>query len=311
MQQLWREQELEPLPPLIENIYRANTTSPGCRGLTAPTPPLFRALEGQTNVIPAIAWTLSGWPTCLGATSWGSEQRPVGYGRCPVPHFGTRRSPYQDGASAKRVGSGASARSVFCAVACFLAAAVRHLRAAGGAPKGSISFLITGDEEGPSINGTMKVLAWLAARGETARRLPRRRAVEPACVGRRDQDRPARLAHRRHHRRRQAGPCRLSGQADNPVPKLARIMDRLSTRRSTRGTAHFEPSNLQFTVISVPNTATNVIPADARATFNIRYNDTWTRARRSRPGCASSALRPRRASTRATSSPSPAPATSS
>ena len=64
--------------------------------------------------------------------------------------------------------------------------------------------------------------------------------------------------------------------ADNPVPKLARIIDRLSSAKLDDGTANFQPSNLQVTVISVPNTASNVIPADARATLNIRYNDNWT-----------------------------------
>ena len=65
--------------------------------------------------------------------------------------------------------------------------------------------------------------------------------------------------------------------ADNPVPKLARIIDRLSTTKLDDGTENFQPSNLQVTVISVPNTATNVIPGRAIAKLNIRYNDAWTR----------------------------------
>ncbi len=65
--------------------------------------------------------------------------------------------------------------------------------------------------------------------------------------------------------------------ADNPVPKLARIIDRLSTTKLDDGTENFQPSNLQVTVISVPNTATNVIPGQAIARANIRYNDAWTR----------------------------------
>src|SRR5690606_23963768 len=67
--------------------------------------------------------------------------------------------------------------------------------------------------------------------------------------------------------------------ADNPVPKLARIMDRLSTAKIDDGTENFAPSNLQVTVISVPNTASNVIPGYAVAKLNIRYNDAWTRAK--------------------------------
>src|SRR4029078_12038490 len=65
--------------------------------------------------------------------------------------------------------------------------------------------------------------------------------------------------------------------ADNPVPKLARIIDRLATAKLDEGTADFQPSNLQVTVIYVPNTASNVIPGYAVAKLNIRYNDTWSR----------------------------------
>ena len=65
--------------------------------------------------------------------------------------------------------------------------------------------------------------------------------------------------------------------AENPVPKLARIIDRLSSQLLDQGTPEFEPSSLQVTVVSVPNTATNVIPAEASAKFNIRYNDLWRR----------------------------------
>ncbi len=65
--------------------------------------------------------------------------------------------------------------------------------------------------------------------------------------------------------------------ADNPVPKLARIIDRLTTAKLDDGTANFQPSNLQVTVISVPNTANNVIPGRAVAKLNIRYNDLWNR----------------------------------
>jgi succinyl-diaminopimelate desuccinylase len=67
-------------------------------------------------------------------------------------------------------------------------------------------------------------------------------------------------------------------RADNPLPKLAQFITRLSGTRIDEGTRHFEPSNCQVTIVSVPNTAANVIPAFATATFNIRYNDIWRRA---------------------------------
>ena len=159
------------------------------------------------------------------------------------------------------------------AIACFMAAALRFLAANGGQLPGSISLLITGDEEGPSINGTMKVLDWLQARGE---RLDACVVGEPSNphaigdeikIGRRGSLNCELVVHGKQ------GHAAYPQLADNPVPKLARIIDRLSTTPLDNGTPDFEPSSLQVTVISVPNTATNVIPAEARALFNIRYND--------------------------------------
>jgi len=161
-------------------------------------------------------------------------------------------------------------------VACFVAAALRHLESGGGR-NGSISLLITGDEEGPSINGTMKVLDWLKSRGET---------LDACIVG--EPSNPATLGDEIKIGRRgsltaeivvrgKQGHAAYPAKADNPIPKLARILDRLSSVEIDRGTPDFEPSNLQVTVLSVPNRAANVIPAEARATFNIRYNDTWRR----------------------------------
>ena len=165
------------------------------------------------------------------------------------------------------------------AIACFLAATMRCLARRGGRPDGSISFLITCDEEGPSINGTAKVLDWLKRRGET---------LDGCLVG--EPSNPSQLGDEIKIGRRGAltgelvvygkqGHSAYPRKAENPVPKLARMIDRLSTAPIDTGSAHFEPSNLQVTVIAVPNTAANVIPSEARATFSIRYNDLWTRAR--------------------------------
>ena len=162
-------------------------------------------------------------------------------------------------------------------IACFVAAALRYQSQVGGTPPGSISLLITGDEEGPSINGTMKVLDWLKAKGET---LDICLVGEPTCprllgdeikIGRRGSLNAELVVKGRqtHAAYPQLG--------ENPVPKLARLIDRLSTLPLDSGTAHFEPSSLQVTVISVPNVVTNVIPAEARAKLNIRYNDLWRR----------------------------------
>lgn len=161
-------------------------------------------------------------------------------------------------------------------VACFVAAALRHLES-GGKRAGSISLLITGDEEGPSINGTMKLLDWMTARGEVPDACLVGEPSNPEAlgdeikIGRRGSLTAEIVVHGRQ------GHAAYPGKADNPIPKLARILDQLSTAEIDRGTPDFEPSNLQVTVLSVPNRAANVIPAEARATFNIRYNDTWRR----------------------------------
>ena len=162
------------------------------------------------------------------------------------------------------------------AIACFLAATLDHVAAHSGQLPGSLSFLITSDEEGPSINGTAKVLDWLKARGETIDACV---VGEPSCtdvlgdaikVGRRGSLNGELVVYGKQ------GHAAYPRSADNPIPRLARMIDRLS-RPLDQGSEHFEPSSFEVTVISVPNTATNVIPAEACAKLNIRYNDLWTR----------------------------------
>ncbi len=164
------------------------------------------------------------------------------------------------------------------AIACFIAASARYLKANPNAP-GSISFLITGDEEGPSINGTEKVLGWLRERGETLDACLVGEPSNPNAlgdeikIGRRGSMNGEIVVHGKQ------GHAAYPAKADNPLPKLIRILDRLCSQTIDTGTANFEPSNLQVTVVDVPNTATNVIPAFARAKFNVRYNDLHSRAR--------------------------------
>jgi succinyl-diaminopimelate desuccinylase len=163
-------------------------------------------------------------------------------------------------------------------IACFVAAALKYLGDHGGKPKGSLSLLITGDEEGPSINGTAKVLDWLKERGET---LDACLVGEPSCrhalgdeikIGRRGSVNGELIV------KGKQGHSAYPHIADNPIPKLARIIDRLAALKLDEGTERFEPSHIAVTVVSVPNTASNVIPGQARALFNVRYNDTHTRA---------------------------------
>jgi succinyl-diaminopimelate desuccinylase len=157
------------------------------------------------------------------------------------------------------------------AVAAFVGAAARVL--ANGPTPGSISLLITGDEEGPAINGTRKVLGWMAECGET---------IDHCLVG--EPTNPTRLGEMIKIGRRGSMTGRLSVRgvqghvayphlADNPLPRLLRMLSAIDARALDDGTEHFQPSNLEVTTVDVGNPATNVIPAAAQATFNIRFND--------------------------------------
>jgi succinyl-diaminopimelate desuccinylase len=164
------------------------------------------------------------------------------------------------------------------AIACFVAATLDFLQANGGRARGSISLLITGDEEGPGINGTAKVLDWMRARGETVDACLVGEPTSSQALG--DEIKIGRRGYLNaevtvHGKQGHAAYAHL---ADNPVPKLARIIDRVCALPMDAGTPRFQPSSVEATLISVPNTATNVIPGTAQATFNIRYNDLHTRA---------------------------------
>lgn len=159
-------------------------------------------------------------------------------------------------------------------IACFIAALARHI-AEKGAPKGSVSLLITGDEEGPSINGTVKLLEWAAAKGETWDASIVGEPTNPNVLG--DMIKIGR-------RGSLSGTVTVNGRqghvayphlADNPVRGLMTLTDALLNPVFDKGTKDFQPTNLEVTSIDVGNPATNVIPAKASATFNIRFNDTW------------------------------------
>lgn len=161
-------------------------------------------------------------------------------------------------------------------IACSVAAVLQYLQDHGGKPKGSISFLITGDEEDISVNGTIKLLQWAEARGEKFDHCvlgePSNVEVLGDCikVGRRGS---------------QSGTLYVEGvqghvayphRASNPVPDISRLIVAISDEPLDGGSAQFQASNLEFTSVDVGNTASNVIPGQARAKFNIRYNDLHT-----------------------------------
>jgi succinyl-diaminopimelate desuccinylase len=165
------------------------------------------------------------------------------------------------------------------AIACFAAAASRFLAARGPEFGGSISLLITGDEEGVSINGTRKVLDWLKARGERLDACivgePTNAAVlgDMVKIGRRGSLTGTLTVHGTQ------GHTAYPHLADNPVHRLVRMLHEVTETPLDDGTAHFQPSTLQVSTIDVGNPASNVIPAEARAVFNIRFNDAWTSER--------------------------------
>lgn len=159
-------------------------------------------------------------------------------------------------------------------IACFVAAVARHIET-HGRPKGSISLLITGDEEGPAINGTTKLLDWAAGKGEK---------WDASIVG--EPTNPDALGDMIKIGRRGSisGTITVNGRqghaayphlADNPVRGLMTLVDALLVPDFDEGTKDFQPTNLEVTSMDVGNPATNVIPAKATASFNIRFNDSW------------------------------------
>ncbi|MFD1329292.1 succinyl-diaminopimelate desuccinylase [Mycoplana ramosa] len=266
---------LEPLGFIVERMVMSEPGTPDVENLYARIgvdgPHLMFA--GHTDVVPVgdeAAWTHAPFSAAIA----GGEM----YGRGAVDMKG--------------------------GIACFVAAVARHIEK-HGPPKGSISFLITGDEEGPSINGTSKLLEWAAARGE---RWDACLVGEPTNpdqlgdmikIGRRGSVSGAITVHGVQ------GHAAYPHLADNPVRSVIALADALMDPPFDTGTADFQPSNLEVTTIDVGNRAVNVIPARATASFNIRFNDTWTAetvmaeiVRRLEVAAADDRLRPGRAPVR-------------
>jgi succinyl-diaminopimelate desuccinylase len=158
-------------------------------------------------------------------------------------------------------------------IACFVAAALQHLAANAGKPKkGSLSLLITGDEESVAVNGTVKLLKWAAERGEIFDHCilgePSNVAVlgDTIKAGRRGSLNGTLIVTGRQ------GHVAYPDRAYNPIRGLVALIAALQAPLD-EGSAHFDPSHLEFTSVDVGNPTVNLIPAEARARFNIRYND--------------------------------------
>lgn len=169
---------------------------------------------------------------------------------------------------------GRGATDMKSAIAAFVEAISRVV--SNGDVGGSISLLITGDEEGPAINGTKKVLDWMADQGEI---------IDVCLVG--EPTNPNKLGDMVKIGRRGSltGKLTVTGVqghtayphlADNPMSRLVKMLDAIASFELDRGTDHFQPSNLQLTTIDTGNPASNVIPASASAGFNLRFNDLHT-----------------------------------
>ena len=170
---------------------------------------------------------------------------------------------------------GRGANDMKSSIACFVAATSKFLQK-NRRFNGSISFLITGDEEGHAINGTKKVVDYLSKKKEK---------IDFCIVG--EPTNPNKLGEMIKIGRRGSlsGKIEITGIQghiaypnlnNNPINTLVSICKKLKERKLDRGNKNFQPSNLEFTSINVDNKAHNVIPARAKAQFNIRYNNLHT-----------------------------------
>jgi len=202
-------------------------------------------------------------------------------GHTDVVPVGDRRGWTHDPFGAEIAGGtlyGRGATDMKSAIAAMATASIRFLDKRGPAFDGSISFLITNDEEGPAINGTVKVLDWMKTKDER---------IDACLVGEPTNEKV--LGDMMKIGRRGSVNFRIAVKgvqghvayphlAENPAPKLVRMLGRLNEKPLDAGTNWFQPSNLEITTIDIANPATNVIPAEARAGFNVRFNDRHTGA---------------------------------
>ncbi len=168
---------------------------------------------------------------------------------------------------------GRGASDMKTAIACFVEATSHFIKTYGADFGGSISLLITGDEEGPAINGTRKLLEWVESKGEK---------IDACIVG--EPTNPTTLGEMIKIGRRGSlnGTLTVHGiqghtayphLAKNPIHTLINMLSSIANLHLDDGSEHFQASTIQISTVDVGNLATNVIPSKARAVFNIRYND--------------------------------------
>ena len=173
---------------------------------------------------------------------------------------------------------GRGASDMKTAIAGFAAAAARFLESRDNGFPGSISLLITGDEEGEAVNGTVKVLEWLREKGEVLDACLVGEPTNPETlgdmikIGRRGSMTAFLTVHGA------SGHAAYPHLADNPVERLVKMLSAVLDKPLDDGTEHFQPSTTVVTTIDVGNPVANVIPARAEARINVRFNDLHTGA---------------------------------
>jgi succinyl-diaminopimelate desuccinylase len=160
-------------------------------------------------------------------------------------------------------------------IACFIAAVSRYIEK-NGAPNGTISFMITGDEEADAIDGTIRILEHLQRTNQLPDHCIVGEATNPDEIGQ-----EIKIGRRGSYTgylkvRGKQGHTAYPHRADNPLPRLVKMLDALSDYQFDKGNEFFQPSNLQISSIDVGNKASNVIPAEGSAVFSLRFNNEWT-----------------------------------
>ena len=269
-----------PAPPSALEIARALIRFPSVTPTDAGALPYLRDLLGEAGfAAELVTFEAPGTPAVLNLYARFGARSPnlafAGHTDVVPPGdlSGWRFDPFS-GEIADGELWGRGACDMKGGVAAAVAAALRFIAKAPF--EGSISFLITGDEEGPAINGTVKLVDWALAKGETFDHciLGESTSVETVADtikhGRRGS-----LNGRLTIRGRQ-GHAAYPHIADNPIPSLAPILTTLLSPPFDQGNADFEPTNLEVVSVDVGNPAFNVIPGEVRLKFNVRFNDLWT-----------------------------------
>ena len=246
-----------------------------CPSVTPASGEVFDLLE---NALTPLGFDCHRW--VMGEAPDGPTENMVAIRGSGAPHFGFAGHldvvPPGDGWRGDPFGAeiadgvlvGRGANDMKSAIAAYVAALSRL-----GDTRGTLSLLITGDEEGPSINGTHKVLAWMKEQGEhpdhclVGEPTNSKRIGESIKIGRRGSlNGRLKVAGTQGH-------VAYPHLANNPIRGLVKILARLYDSPLDYGSAHFSPSNLEVTSVDVGNPTVNVIPAFAEAKFNVRFND--------------------------------------